>query len=514
MKKGLGIFLLILLFGGAGVLAWRFYAPTFFEQSQRRTSDAARDARVIRFGGDNYLGYFFITSPEMRKQAARSGLLIDFTDDGGAYAERLAKFSKGEYDCIVLPINSYVQHGAPHKFPGVIVVSIAESKGADGIVGFGNVLTTGNINTDLNDPSLTFVFTPESPSSFLLDQTITHFDLFNLRGDGWKLEAGGSEEVLKRARSGEADVFILWEPDLSKALEIDGMKYVWGSDKFSGLIIDVMVFRRDFVEKHRRDLIKFLRTYYRVMGVYANNPDRLVGDMRKVTGLKKDAIEVMIQKIDWYDLRENLALQFGIESRPGEVAYEGAIDAIMACTDILIRSGALAEDPTQGDPYLLTDSSILEELAKRSVTTAATASRKTTTFNPMADADWETLHEVGTMRVEAITFQFGKDLLDARGKEVVDRIVQMLKNNYRDYWVAVRGHTGPGADEAANEALSLRRAQTVAQYLKAVHGINEHRIHPEGYGSVQAPQKKPGESPRSYRYRLSRVEFVLLERSL
>src|SRR3989338_2553710 len=146
MRKGVGIFLLILILGGGAVTFWKFYGPKFFERFQRETSDAAADSKTIKVGGDNYLGYFFLTSPEMRKQAARAGLRIDFTDDGGAYADRLEKFKKGEYDCIVLPIPSNIQHGAKHKFPGVIVASVAESRGADGVIGFANALPTGNIN--------------------------------------------------------------------------------------------------------------------------------------------------------------------------------------------------------------------------------------------------------------------------------------------------------------------------------------------------------------------------------
>ena len=514
MKKGVGVFFLILLFGGGGVVFWKFYGPTFLEKEQRSTSDAVKESRVIRIGGDNYAGYFFVTSPEMRKQAARSGLRIDFTDDGAAYAERLAKFAKGEYDGIVLPINSYLQHGAAHKYPGVIVAGIAESKGADGIVGFGNVLTSGNINTDLNDPSLTFVFTPESASSFLLEQTIIHFDLFNLQGDDWKVEVGGSEEVLKRVKNREGDVFVLWEPDLSRALEIEGTRYIWGSDNFTGLIVDVMVFRREFVEKHRGDLIKFLQTYFRVMSIYASNQERLIDEMRKGTGLGKDDIRVILDKIDWYDLRENCGIQFGIARRPDEQVYEGVVDAIYACTDIMLRSGTLASDPIEGDAYLIIDSSLLEELAERAVTTGVKVAPQRRNFSTLSAVEWEGLREVGTMRVEPITYQFGKDILDAKGKEVVNRITAMLKNNYPNYWVAVRGHTGPGAEEAANRTLSLRRAQTVVQYLKAVHGIDENRLRAEGLGSAQPPQRKPGEGPRSYRYRLSRVEFVLLDRDL
>jgi hypothetical protein len=51
----------------------------------------------------------------------------------------------------------------------------------------------------------------------------------------------------------------------------------------------------------------------------------------------------------------------------------------------------------------------------------------------------------------------------------------------------------------------------VAQYLIAVHAIAPDRLHAEGKGASQPPPRKPAELERAYRYRLPRVEFVLLE---
>jgi hypothetical protein len=44
-----------------------------------------------------------------------------------------------------------------------------------------------------------------------------------------------------------------------------------------------------------------------------------------------------------------------------------------------------------------------------------------------------------------------------------------------------------------------------------VHAIDPDRLYTEGKGASQPPPRKPGESERAYRYRLPRVEFVLLE---
>ncbi len=504
--------LLLFLIGAIGVVAWYFLQDRFFEWQQLRSSDAAGADVTVRIGGDGYLGYWFITSPEMRKQAAQRGIGIQFTDDGGAYPERLSKFAAGEYDAIVLPVNSYLQHGAGVQFPGVIVASIAESRGADGIVGFADSLPSGKLE-QLNDAELKVVYTSGSPSEFLLDLTIADFDLDELAGgDRWRVEADGSADVYKRAKNSDGDVFVLWEPDLSRALSLPGMTSIWGSDRFSGYIVDVFVFRREFLKDKGEEVVEFLRTYFRVLAGYANNRDKLLKEIRRSTDLDEDAAREMLGKIEWLDLEENRQLQFGIARQPGEQVTDGLINTILSCTDVMLRTGRLDSDPLDGNPYLITNSTVLEQLVDTAGPAAVAGDAGAeVTFEAIGEADWQRLREVGTFRVEPITFQSWNNRLTDDGKESVDKISQLLTHHYRGYRIIVRGHTGPGGDEAANVALSLERAQAVQQYLKAVHGIDADRLLASGLGSTKPPRRKPGESPRAYQYRLSRVEFTAVE---
>jgi OmpA family len=507
---------LILFLGGLVVLAAKFlwpYATQKYEAYKQVVTSDSRVSTTIRIGGDGYLGYWFITAADTRREAARRGIAITFQDDGGAYAARLQKFANREFDAIVLPVNSYLQHGATHKFPGVMVAAIAESKGADGIVGFADKFPTGNIQ-GLNNPALKVVYTADSPSSFLLDLTIVGFDLFQLTSTNtWRVEVGGARDVLERARRHEGDMFVLWEPELSRALhEVPELKYLWGSDRFSGYIKDVFVFHRDFVQRHERELLDFFDVYFTVMRSYANDRTRLLTDMAQSANLKPEAVENIIRKIDWYDLFENAAQQFGLATSADTPATDGLVKTIIACTDILRRAGKLGRDPLEGNPYVIINSSIVEKLIKSVPAMVGRQGGSPVDLIPLSDEAWKSLREIGTLRVEPITFQAGGELLDDTGKEQVDRIASLLIHNYPGYRVAVRGHAGAG-DEEENKKLSLNRAQVVAQYLTAVHAIDPDRLHAESRGAAQPPPRRPGESERAYRYRLPRVEFVLLEES-
>ncbi|MCP4215404.1 MAG: OmpA family protein [bacterium] len=512
MKKSTFGFILILLIGIAAILAVKYLKPIFFEKEQLATSDASGTQHTIRIGGDNYLGYWFVTSPEIRKMAARKGLQVEYTNDDGAYAQRLAEFDKGNYDCIVLPINSYLQHGAQYKFPGVIVAAISESKGADGIVGFADRFPGDKIN-DLNDSTLKIVYTADSPSSFLLDLTIADFDLDRLQNTkDWQVKVEGSGKVLERVKKNQGDLFVMWEPDLSKALKIDGIKYIWGSDRFSGYIIDVFVFHRDYLQKHQDKVRDFLSTYYLTMGIYSNNREKMIKEMKKSADLSKDTLEGLLKKIEWFDLAENCQQQFGISVRQdvGTVVQEGVINSIIACTDVMLRSGVFQKDPLQGNPYKITNSTVLEQLSKSRAVNVASGSGNKRTFNELSDNEWKELKEMGTFRIEPITFQSWNNLLTDEGKDKVNKIAGLLTNNYPGYRVIIRGHTGPGGSEDENIKLSQQRAEAVAQYLRAVHDIDANRLKAEGMGSKKPAPKKSGESVRAYRYRLARVEFIAL----
>lgn len=504
--------LLILVLAGVSGGVYKLYTWWAERRAEVAGSDAqTKNAKSIRIAGDPYAGYFFFRSPEMTKQALKRGLAIRFTDDGGDYAARLEHFAKGDYDAIVLPINSYLEHGLKYKYPGVIVAAIAESKGADAVLCFQEKLPTGKV-TDLNDAGLKIVYTGQSPTSFLIDLAISDFDLFNLKKvDTWRVEVTGSDKAYQKAKKHDGDCFGMWEPDISHALrDVPGLKKVWGSEKFSGYIVDVFVFKRDFVSGHNDDLVSFFEAYFMTMRSYASDKNRLVDDMRSVLRLKdKNEVEALLKEVHWYDMQENASRQFGIASGNAQPA-EGILNTILATTDVLVRTGKLAQDPLGGDPNKIINTSVLRTVLSRLPKEIGSggAQRK---FNALAEADWKSLHEVGAMRVEPITFQSGTAQLSDDGVALVDRMADVLVNNYPDDRVVIRGHTGPGSDEDENVKLSQARAEAVMQRLIGVKKIDANRLRSEGAGSAQPPQKQPDENQRYFMMRVPRVEFILFE---
>jgi hypothetical protein len=116
MKKFIGFIILTLI--GFGIFSWvKFGSPYFAEKKQMKTSGVnTSNMETYTWGGDGYAGYYALNSTEMRRRLALKGIILKFVDDGGAYANRLENFSKGEYDFILLPISSFIQHGKKYSY--------------------------------------------------------------------------------------------------------------------------------------------------------------------------------------------------------------------------------------------------------------------------------------------------------------------------------------------------------------------------------------------------------------
>ena len=478
-----------------------------------KSSDSGGASQTVKWAGDGYAGYAFIRSTEMRKRLARKGIILDFTDDGGAYADRLQKLNDGEYDFIVLPISSYMQHGYKHKYPGVITGAISESRGADAILAFKDFPFT-RVN-DLNDSEIKIVVTPDSPSEDLINLTITNFDLDELQGrQDWLVEAGGSEAVYRQAKADQNDpakgkhLYLMWEPDVSNAIENLGMKKIWGSDNFRNYIVDVFVFSRKYVNNREEEVREIMRTYLEIVDFYMARKEEMFEELRSVTGARSTMVPSFADNIKWYNLQENAQLMFGIQGAagPGSYADEGLVKTIYAWNDV---NRLMKKNIEVDNPYEILNKTFIDGLIASAVTPVGGRIENVRDFETLSKEQWDKLQESGTMRVENVTFQSGIGRLDDDGEGTVDNVAQKLIHNYPDYRVLIAGHTGYG-DAEANMKLSQERADIVRQQLIAVYNIDEDRILAKGFGAERPPKRKDGESERAYRLRMQRVEFILL----
>ncbi len=88
--------------------------------------------------------------------------------------------------------------------------------------------------------------------------------------------------------------------------------------------------------------------------------------------------------------------------------------------------------------------------------------------------------------ISAHGFKFppGQSEINAENFPMMNKIVESIKK-FPNARIKVEGHTDASGDDSTNQALSQQRAETVAEFLKAVGGIPAERITKQGFGEAK-----------------------------
>ena len=110
-------------------------------------------------------------------------------------------------------------------------------------------------------------------------------------------------------------------------------------------------------------------------------------------------------------------------------------------------------------------------------------------------------------RFEGILFPTGSAEILSSSHAVLDRVAETL-TKYETVKVSIEGHTDSRGDDEDNRKLSLRRAESVRDYLVS-KGITASRLEVEGFG-----EDKPVASnkTREGRARNRRIELRITSR--
>jgi len=125
--------------------------------------------------------------------------------------------------------------------------------------------------------------------------------------------------------------------------------------------------------------------------------------------------------------------------------------------------------------------------------------------NSVPDATVERVGEGIVVELsDKVLFDFGKSDLTAASRVSLDKIVQVF-NKYPDTNIEIQGHTDDKGSEEFNQALSVRRAVTVTDYLNS-KGIANSRLNVKGYGELAPKYDNTTDDGRAQN---RRVEFLI-----
>jgi peptidoglycan-associated lipoprotein len=88
-------------------------------------------------------------------------------------------------------------------------------------------------------------------------------------------------------------------------------------------------------------------------------------------------------------------------------------------------------------------------------------------------------------------FKFGKTALPDEAKKKIDEMVAQLKQDPKNIFIEIEGHTDSVGDKNVNQRIGLERAQAVERYLYEQYQIPLHKMNVISYGEEKpiAPNK-------------------------
>jgi peptidoglycan-associated lipoprotein len=88
-------------------------------------------------------------------------------------------------------------------------------------------------------------------------------------------------------------------------------------------------------------------------------------------------------------------------------------------------------------------------------------------------------------------FKFGKTELPDEAKQKIDEMVAQLKQDQKNIFIEIEGHTDNVGNKVVNEKIGLERAQAVERYLYEQYQIPLHKMNVISYGEDKpiAPNK-------------------------
>lgn len=182
--------------------------------------------------------------------------------------------------------------------------------------------------------------------------------------------------------------------------------------------------------------------------------------------------------------------------RLSTLAKPFSIAAVLAAG--LFSTGVMAQAAGQG-PVLkgnqVTETALVDALA----IPGPEASGATRGFRPAAAGQKPKPYGPGKANL-LVTFVTGSADLTPESMSVLDTLAKAMQSDtLAGLSFRVEGHADARGDEMRNKELSTARAESVAKYLAAKHGILPERLKAEGRGSAEPMNKARVDAPENRR---------------
>jgi outer membrane protein OmpA-like peptidoglycan-associated protein len=460
------VFVWLLVFAGM-LVAFKIWVMPAQQAADGNETPAPRETvpepqfeRSVTIALDDYAGYAPLRSSQFRKQLASRGIGLELQHDGADYAKRFAALGNS-LQYAGFSLDGYLRLCIEQdRVPGQIVAVLAESRGADALVSHHQGLPG---MPALNRSDLRIVYREGSPSEFLARVLVASFDLPEL-GDNWAEPRVSTHDMLTQFNGTDPSLpkaFVMWEPDVSRALQTQGAVKLIDSSRMQGYLLNVLVASPEAVADKAltRTLVS---TWFAALQSLQRSglKERIIADSAK-SGHVIDIVQAngIVNGISWKSLADNRGYFDG--------GLKASLDKVL---DVLIETGAVAESAIQRD---LLHSGIIDALMPPNEEQQVAQPRLAT----LSGNAWDQLVEVGRAKVPPVSFARGRADISRFSLRPLDKLATTL-NSWSQYYINIIGNARREGDSAANEVLAKARAEAVRKVL-IEKGVQPDRMRAE-----------------------------------
>lgn len=249
-------------------------------QAEAVTGAEKEEPINIRLGFNTWVGYGPFYIAQEKGFFAEHGLNVDLQRIEGT-ADRRSALIAGRLEGMGSTVDDLIISAA-QGVKGKMVLALDESAGADGI------LTVKDINDVQDFKGKEIAVQPGFVNHFFL---LYILDANGLSSKDITVVPMDPDKASAAFIAKEVDVAVTWEPYLSQVAEDrpDGKTFLTSND-YPGLIVDILVFNNDFIEKEPDAVRAFVDAWYEALDFLATNPEEGHAIIGQAMGL--DSAEV------------------------------------------------------------------------------------------------------------------------------------------------------------------------------------------------------------------------------
>lgn len=404
-------------------------------------------------------------------------------------------FKSGEVDIVyctvdALPVEMGSQSGMS-EIQAQVFLQVDWSRGGDLIV------ARKGINTISDMKGKTVAVAEGTASNTFLIKTLESSGLS--MSDVKLIKVSDGIEAAKLFKAGTTDLAVVWTPDDGDCLAaISGSKVLVSTKSAAYVIADGLVARKDYIEENKEMLTKLSQAWLEMNGEINANPslrDEAAADFAKAFNVDLGFAQNGLSNVRLTTLGDNHNF-FGLNS-----TYQGVTGEQMYSKMSIVYSGLkITSSPLAWRS--VSNTSIVEGITL--LTTGKNAPESDVKFSAVTE-EVKNKESISNKKV-SINFDTNSSILDDDDKFIIDKEFVQIAKSFGMARVRIEGNTDAVGNANSNQALSMKRAQAVANYLVKEHGFDANKFIVIGNGSTKAIAD--GIQGASESYRMTEFQLV------